>query len=146
MSLRRTALVASQTLCVVLLFHRHVGEATACEGPSMLPTLNAAGDWVLVAAVAPARKQSLRVGDVVAARSPLHANRAVCKRVLGVPGDVVLRDPSVSLETVRVPPGHVWLQGDNLSHSIDSRTYGPLPMGLIKGKVVCKLWPPFTKL
>lgn len=31
--------------------------------------------------------------------------------------------------------------GDNRSVSRDSRTYGPVPLALIKGKVVAKVWP-----
>jgi inner membrane protease subunit 1 len=37
---------------------------------------------------------------------------------------------------VRVPKGHVWLAGDNMSNSTDSRMYGPVPLALIKGKVI----------
>jgi len=37
---------------------------------------------------------------------------------------------------VQVPEGHVWLAGDNLPYTRDSRTYGPLPIGLIKGKII----------
>lgn len=40
-----------------------------------------------------------------------------------------------------MPEGHCWVLGDNLPVSRDSRVYGPLPMGLIKGKVVAKVWP-----
>jgi inner membrane protease subunit 1 len=38
-----------------------------------------------------------------------------------------------------VPEGHCWLIGDNLPESRDSRTFGPLPLALIKGKIVAKL-------
>jgi hypothetical protein len=41
----------------------------------------------------------------------------------------------------RVPDGAVWLQGDNLSNSMDSRGYGAVPIGLIRGKVVARLYP-----
>ena len=40
-----------------------------------------------------------------------------------------------------VPEGHVWLQGDNLSNSTDSRHYGPVPLGMVQGRVVLKIWP-----
>lgn len=43
---------------------------------------------------------------------------------------------------MKVPDGHVWLVGDNLPWSRDSREYGPVPMGLIVGKVLAKAWPP----
>lgn len=39
---------------------------------------------------------------------------------------------------VVVPKGHVWLAGDNLSNSTDSRNYGPVPLAMIEGKVVGK--------
>ena len=43
---------------------------------------------------------------------------------------------------VIVPRGHVWLEGDNSENSLDSRTYGPVPMGLIRSRILCRLWPP----
>jgi inner membrane protease subunit 1 len=44
---------------------------------------------------------------------------------------------------VVVPKGHVWLQGDNLGNSTDSRQYGPVPYAMIKGRVLCRLYPDF---
>ncbi|KAJ3059517.1 hypothetical protein HDU99_006310 [Rhizoclosmatium hyalinum] len=142
-NLRNYGIWATQGLCVTLLVQKYVGDITMCSGPSMLPTFNSVGDVVLLEFLTWRWKRDVAVGDVVVAYSPLHFNRIVCKRVLGLPGDTVLKDPTVGAETVKVPPGHVWLQGDNMSHSIDSRTYGPLPMGLLKGKVLFKLWPHF---
>lgn len=43
--------------------------------------------------------------------------------------------------TIVVPRGHVWVEGDNLDNSSDSRSYGPIPQGLIKSKAVLRLWP-----
>lgn len=40
-----------------------------------------------------------------------------------------------------VPKGHVWLEGDNSENSIDSRTYGPVPMGLIQSRALLRLHP-----
>nr|GEZ71630.1 mitochondrial inner membrane protease subunit 1 [Tanacetum cinerariifolium] len=40
-----------------------------------------------------------------------------------------------------VSKGHVWIQGDNIYASNDSRNFGPIPYGLIKGKVWYKVWP-----
>lgn len=42
---------------------------------------------------------------------------------------------------ITVPPGYVFLCGDNLNNSTDSRQYGPVPMGLIRGKILAKCWP-----
>lgn len=43
--------------------------------------------------------------------------------------------------TIIVPRGHVWLEGDNSDNSMDSRYYGPVPMGLIQSRVFCRLLP-----
>lgn len=40
-----------------------------------------------------------------------------------------------------MPEGHCWMLGDNLSESRDSRSYGPVPLALIKGKVAAKVAP-----
>ena len=40
-----------------------------------------------------------------------------------------------------MPQGHCWVVGDNLSVSRDSRDYGPVPIGLVTGKVLATLWP-----
>lgn len=41
----------------------------------------------------------------------------------------------------QVPEGHCWIIGDNLGASRDSRFYGPLPLAMIKGKVIARVWP-----
>mmetsp|Transcript_38009 Transcript_38009/g.82684 ORF Transcript_38009/g.82684 Transcript_38009/m.82684 type:complete len:401 (-) Transcript_38009:52-1254(-) len=40
-----------------------------------------------------------------------------------------------------VPEGHVWLEGDAPLYSIDSRHYGPVPTGKIRGRIVGRAWP-----
>lgn len=39
----------------------------------------------------------------------------------------------------RVPEGHVWLEGDNASNSTDSRVYGPVPLPMVRGRVMLKV-------
>lgn len=48
---------------------------------------------------------------------------------------------------VQVPEGHCWVTGDNLYASRDSRMLGPIPLALVRGKVIAKLspWPHFFK-
>lgn len=49
-------------------------------------------------------------------------------------------------KVIIVPKGHLWLEGDNSENSIDSRTYGPVPMGLIQSKATFRLYPNPTVL
>ncbi len=46
----------------------------------------------------------------------------------------ILTNPSPA----QVPKGHCYIVGDNLPWSRDSRDFGPIPLGLIKGKVIAK--------
>ena len=43
--------------------------------------------------------------------------------------------------TMKVPPNHVWVEGDNPLQSTDSRHYGPLPISALRGRIVLRLWP-----
>ncbi|KAI8833557.1 peptidase S24/S26A/S26B/S26C [Chytridium lagenaria] len=131
--------------------NQYFGEITMCTGPSMLPTFNIGGDIVLVEYVSWKWFRKLERGEVVVAISPLTPTRAVCKRVLGLPGDKVLVDPTksvtdfvtVSIKLLYDDNGgegdssqrHVWLQGDNLNNSTDSRKYGPVPMGYFEASI-----------
>jgi len=116
----------------------------------------------------PSKAIGLSVGDLAVYTSPNDPRKDVCKRVIGLPGDTILIDPrkepspshDMQWGSVRemqsqgkksiseadplyivVPKGHIWTSGDNLANSIDSRHYGPVPLGLVKGKLMAKLWP-----
>ena len=110
----------------------------------MLPTMSASGDLVVIRRFG----RTFVRGDVVVATSPTNPSTKLCKRIIGLPGDTVLINPhpylplpTSALSTVTVPPGHVFLQGDNVANSSDSRHYGPVPTALVMGKVVAKVWP-----
>ena len=47
----------------------------------------------------------------------------------------------ISDATMKVPPNHVWVEGDNPLESTDSRHYGPLPISALRGRIVMRLWP-----
>jgi mitochondrial inner membrane protease subunit 1 len=110
----------------------------------MLPTISAEGELVLdnklVCRLFPER---LGRGDIVTFVSPVDPQRVVCKRILGLPGDTICVDPTgekaPSTEHVIVPAGHFWLGGDNSAWSRDSRDYGPVPIALMKGRLVAKV-------
>jgi mitochondrial inner membrane protease subunit 1 len=106
----------------------------------MLPTLAMTGDWVLQKCFG---HLYLSRGDIIVYISPSDPHNLVCKRVLGLPGDIICVDPTgaraPSTEHVVVPKGHVWTMGDNAPWSRDSRDYGPVSMGLIRGKAVARV-------
>lgn len=103
----------------------------------MLPTLGTQGELVienkLSVLLNPA---SFTRGELIVLKSPLDPDRLVCKRILGLPGDTICVDPTGqyanSKEHVLVPKGHLWIGGDNMEYSRDSRTYGPVSMGLVQ--------------
>ena len=109
----------------------------------------------------------ISVGDVVVVQHPDRIG-TVCKRVVGLPGDIVTKpSPRMSFQTTLskkamgttstttklqrrrsmprvymvIPDGHIWMEGDNPWNSSDSRTYGPVPASLIVGRVLLRIWP-----
>ncbi|WWC99623.1 signal peptidase I [Kwoniella sp. B9012] len=192
-----TTIRTIQILATLHLVSTTLVELRICTGFSMLPTLSQHGDCVLVSPLpywSPfsekhTRSKRPKRGDVVVATSPMDPSQTVCKRVLGVEGDLIEIEPrrgnqrkwidnagvgfmvdipqDIELEGhdqdshishdelglmikpkrngegqwVKVPKGHVWLVGDNLSNSTDSRKYGPVPIAMIKGKVLARVYP-----
>ncbi len=87
----------------------------------MLPTFNTVGDVVIVDRLSSTR--NVRKGDVVVSKSPANPGQDVCKRIAGLPGDSMMVGTFPWRGRVIVPPGHVWLLGDNPWNSSDSRKY-----------------------
>jgi inner membrane protease subunit 1 len=127
----------------------------------MMPTIPASWrshPWIVYSALH-RRGRGIKVGDVITYKHPVFPREYGCKRVIGMPGDFVAvvtpprRDgdveavdvddkwASVREQVVQVPEGHCWVAGDNLEWSRDSRVYGPLPLGLVKAKVVALVLP-----
>ncbi|KAL3765807.1 hypothetical protein ACHAWO_011754 [Cyclotella atomus] len=85
----------------------------------------------------------LQRGDVIILNHP-NREGTICKRIIGMPGDIVIRNDGGSSDSdsrVAIPPGHFWVEGDNSLQSLDSRDYGAIPASLTIGKVMCRLWP-----
>ncbi|KAG1366378.1 mitochondrial inner membrane protease subunit 1 [Cocos nucifera] len=136
-AVHRTLLVV-KAACFAHVINSHVVGVALVRGPSMLPTMNLTGDIIAVDRIT-ARRGTVAVGDVVLFRSPENPRKTVIKRVLGLEGDTVtyVVDPHKgdASKTLVVPKGHVWVQGDNIYDSRDSRQFGPVPYGLIQGRV-----------
>lgn len=71
----------------------------------------------------------------------MNPHQFICKRIAALPGDTIGQRYHFNSFRQTVPSGHVWLLGDNKSNSTDSREFGPLPMGLIIGIVIYRIWP-----
>jgi len=131
------------------------------EGESMVPTLQN-GDLLF------ANKISYHFhgpdrGDIVVLIPPETPDRDFIKRVIGLPGDVVeARDGHVYVNgrlllepylpkgevtadfgPVVVPPGRLWVLGDNRGDSCDSRCFpeGAIPESSVIGRAVFRVWP-----
>jgi signal peptidase I len=130
--------------------------------PSMVPTIQVGDRFVVDRLVYLYRKP--QPGDIVVFDDPGRVLPALVKRVIAVEGHTVdLKDGHVVIDgvvasepytygkpsvpqsfplPVTVPPGYVWVMGDNRTDSGDSRTFGPIPLTSIHGRAVFKYWPP----
>ncbi len=108
----------------------------------MEPTIQS-NDLIIVERLSPQLEQ-LHSGDIVVLRSPQNPLQHICKRITGTAGDRI----GTGVMEVKVPKGHVWLEGDNHDNSTDSWSYGPVPIALIHGRAFYKISPfgPFPPL
>lgn len=118
--LRDLVFVLGSAGLVVAAATRWIAVPWAVGGSSMSPTLKD-GDRVIVA-LFPYRRHAPRVGDVVLLEGPE-----------GLP--LVKRVASVD------PRGSVWVLGDNLAESADSRTFGAIPAHRVRGRITWRYWP-----
>jgi len=121
--------------CVAHCITEHVGDIFLCSGDSMEPSIHS-GDLVIIQRFSK-MFNDIDKGDVVVAKSPAEYKRFILKRVKATDGQTVRR----GIKYQRVPKGFVWLEGDNQANSTDSWDFGPVPKGLIHGRVVCRIWP-----
>ncbi|VDM52567.1 unnamed protein product [Angiostrongylus costaricensis] len=127
---------AGVVYCVAHTIAAHVGELVICSGPSMHPTIHD-GDLVLAERLS-VNSGNIHRGDIVGCLSPHESDQLLCKRVVAKESDFV---NSELLPNMRVPRGHVFLQGDNYLASTDSRHFGPVPAGLLQIRLTLRIWP-----
>lgn len=148
--------------------HAAVAEARFIPSLSMAPTL-AVGDRLVIEKVS-YQLRTPRRGEIVVFRPPTPAVRLNAgvdptipwiKRVVALPGDRVAIDhgrlyvngkplsepyleesPRYSMREKTVPEGNLFVLGDNRNHSIDSSTWGPLPLRNVLGRASFRFWPP----
>jgi len=140
--------------------HTFVTQVYAISGHSMEPTLHD-GERVVVDKIRPALGE-LQRGDLVIFVSPEDPSKNLIKRIIAIAGDEVeLTGDKVFIngepleenyihrtlfpdrpgEVTVVKPDHFFLLGDNRPQSRDSRQFGVIPVQLMRGKVVLRLWP-----
>jgi signal peptidase I len=146
-------------ILIALLINVFLGQATRVDGQSMEPTLHT--DERLVVEKLSYRLHGPQRFDIVVIRVPSQGNELLIKRVIGLPGETVeirdglvyingapLDEPFIGQTTypgrdakVTVPPLHVFVLGDNRTHSNDSRSFGPVPIDNIIGRAWVSYWP-----
>ncbi|MDP2872718.1 MAG: signal peptidase I [Bacillota bacterium] len=160
---RRAAREIAETIiiAVILAFivRWFVVETFVVIGPSMEPTLNDMERLFVNKLVY--RLHDPERGDIIVFAYPRDPSRDFIKRVIGVPGETVeLRDGRIFVDDkfipervvvfpdhqstygpVEVPAGHVFVLGDNRRNSEDSRYFGFVPFGNIRGKALLMYWP-----
>ncbi|KAK0491223.1 LexA signal peptidase [Armillaria novae-zelandiae] len=115
-------------------------------GRSMQPTINPDEnqlwhDFALFDRLSVQASAKFGRGDIVTLLSPTDPRRVLIKRVIAMEGDIVKTLPPYPLPEVRIPEGHVWIEGDDPYHSDDSNTLGPVPAALIEAKLLFVVWP-----
>jgi len=147
-------------LILSIIIRLFLFEVILVEGSSMLPTLTE-GDRLIVSK-AEYRLFQPENGDIVVFRNSDGLRENYIKRVIGVSGDQIeiingmvyidgqaLNEPYILEEgfdqfpkTV-VPPGTVFVLGDNRNHSRDSRNpyVGFVDLENVIGKARLRIWP-----
>ncbi len=109
----------------VVVVQGHSMEPTYHDGQRVLMTTNY---WLF----GPVRR-----GDVVVIRVP--GGALLIKRVVALEGEEIPRQYWglwALMNGTRVPKGYIYVVGDNLGQSDDSRQRGPFPLAWVQGKVV----------
>lgn len=87
------------------IFAEYFFTLSLAEGISMLPTMNSMGDWLLLSKRY-RRGRDIVVGDIISFKHPIDEGVHSVKRVIGMPGDFVLRDsPETSGRMIQVGLG-----------------------------------------
>jgi signal peptidase I len=104
--------------------------------------------------------QAIHRGDIVVFRPPHKPDTPFIKRVIGLPGETIaihenrvyingvpLREPYLRFAwhddrpADRIPPGMLYVMGDNRDNSSDSRSWGELPVRNVEAKAWLRYWP-----
>jgi signal peptidase I len=157
---KRMLLEILQTLALAAVFYFLIDAVVGREMVqkiSMEPTL-VQGEILMVNKMA-YKFSEPQYGEIITFHYPLDPELAYVKRVIGLPGDTVevtggqvfvngklLNEPYISeapdYEGVwEIPPGDLFVLGDNRNPSADSHIWGFLPEDDVIGKAFLVYWP-----
>ncbi len=145
---------------LALFIRTFVIQAFVIPSGSMLPTLQI-GDYVLVNKFV-YRFRAIHRGDIIVFKYPKNEAEDYIKRVIGLPGETLeirgrqvfingkpLDEPyavygstpfgTVTPNTfgpIHIPPGKLFMMGDNRDNSLDSRLWGLLDERKVEGKAL----------
>lgn len=150
------------------IINRKVLSIGIVQGHSMTPTLNpkniqsTGSDWVLLKKFT----TNYNRGDLIFFIHPENHRKTLVKRIVAIEGDMVRKNPPGIADVlfipdliynystnimhqnftgdswIIVPKGHVWVESDSSDEGVmDSRHYGPVPIGLVVGKVEMIVFP-----
>lgn len=153
--------VANATLQIVVLALLALAffmRAPQVSGLSMAPRI-ASGEIVLINTMAYKFGTPQR-GEIIAFHHDGATPEVFIKRIIGIPGDRItishgtvflngkpLSEPYVryrdtrSFPPVVVPPGSLYVLGDNRAKSEDSRFWGFVPESAVLGQAIAGVWP-----
>ncbi|XP_041071642.1 mitochondrial inner membrane protease subunit 2 isoform X1 [Cetorhinus maximus] len=129
---------------VTVTFLDRVAYIARVEGASMQPSLNPPGrttcDIVLLNRWS-VRNYEVQRGDIVSLVSPKNPEQKIIKRVIALEGDII-RTMGYRNRYIKIPNGHLWIEGDHHGHSFDSNAFGPVSLGLVHARASHIIWPP----
>ncbi|EDO18348.1 hypothetical protein Kpol_1013p19 [Vanderwaltozyma polyspora DSM 70294] len=143
----KIAFITLSWIPVMMTFNNNVCYVANIKGSSMRPTLNPndneiSNDWVLLWKFGCQKSYNLHRDDIILFKAPSDPSTVYCKRIKGIQYDTIKTKAPYPRETVTIPRNHLWVEGDNVFHSIDSNKFGPISSGLVIGKAVKVIWPP----
>ncbi len=164
---RENAITMGVALILAFIIRIFIAEPRYIPSDSMMPTL-IQGDRLVVEKVAyNFNLRPLTRGDIVVFQPPFKLqvlgyskNQAFIKRAIATPGetvavqngivyvndrplseDYIAEVPQYNLNPLTVPPGQLFVMGDNRNNSNDSHIWGFLPQENIIGRAVFRFWP-----
>jgi len=152
-------IIVAAAFAIAMLVQAFVVKPFTIHQISMQPTL-LEGDRILISRLT-YHFRDPKPGDIIVFRSPVNEGDDLVKRIVAVAGDRVAvkngvlyvngepKDEPYLLERPFagdmaeevVPPGKVFVMGDNRNNSGDSRFFGPIDRDSIIGCALCVYWP-----